>query len=92
MGAVIVELIRYFGWKQAVIVSRLRVGNNVVFCDYASRSVEEKFRDFDLVISDWIKVEGSLSDSEIEKILNRIQLRGRSKFLLQLQLYSSLAQ
>ena len=80
MGAVLVEVFRYFKWQRGVMISRRPVGTKFVFCDYASRSIEEKFRQESIILADWMKFSDGLADSEIDEILTRTAQRGRSKY------------
>ena len=80
MGCAVVELFHHFNWKRAVMISRRPVGTRFVFCDYASRSIEEQFEENNITLADWIKIHDRVGDAEVEDILQRIKQRGRSEY------------
>ena len=49
------------------------------FCDYASRAVEDKFREKKLIISSWLKADAGSTDEDIDRWLQTFRSRGRSK-------------
>jgi hypothetical protein len=43
MSMAVAALCSYFNWRRVVMISSRRVGVRDVFCDYAARSIEEKY-------------------------------------------------
>ena len=82
MGAAIVEIFEKIGWSHVVMISRRIVSQKFVFCDYASRSIEEQFRANNLTLADWIKIDDGLPQREIDEVLRRVNNRGRSMCFL----------
>ena len=80
MGTAIVEIFEKIGWSHVVMISRRIVNQRLVFCDYASRSIEEQFRANNLTLADWIKIDDGLPQHEIDEVLRRINTRGRSTY------------
>ena len=79
LGPGIGELFAYFKWHQFVLISRRPVGSKHVFCDYASRSIEEHFRDSSVLAADWLRFTDGISDEDIDAILENTKQRGRSE-------------
>ena len=78
MGAAVLKIIRFFEWSRFVMISRRSVGQKHVFCDYASRSIEQGVLSTDMELSDWVKFSEGVTDIELDEILERITRRGRS--------------
>lgn len=55
------------------------------YCDYASRSLDDRFRKFNLSLADWLKIDQAdaldVTDQDIDSNLDEIKLRGRSMSL-----------
>ena len=64
------------------MISRRPVGSKHVFCDYASRSIEEHFRDSSVLAADWLRFTDGISDEDIDAILENTKQRGRSEYNL----------
>ena len=78
MGAAIGEIFQTFNWTKFAMVSRLPRPPKHVFCDYASRSVDEHFRDSTVSLSEWQRINDGVSPTQIDDILIRLQQRARS--------------
>ena len=52
------------------------------FCDYASRAVEEEFRDNELHINSWLKADAGSTEEDIERWLQIFTSRGRSEYIV----------
>ncbi len=67
-------------WNQAVMLSWRGEAGPGSFCDYASRAVEEQFRDHELQINAFLKADVTSTHEDIEKWIDIIRSRGRSRF------------
>eukprot|EP00106_Octopus_bimaculoides_P019021 XP_014786463.1 PREDICTED: atrial natriuretic peptide receptor 1-like [Octopus bimaculoides] len=77
LGGAFVQLCKYFKWSRIVIVSRRKIDQLNVFCDYAARSVDEAMRKNNMTVGDWQLVSDDLSDTAIDDLLDMISERGR---------------
>ncbi|XP_069136802.1 atrial natriuretic peptide receptor 1-like [Argopecten irradians] len=77
LGNAMAEFFHYFKWKRVVIISRRKVDNKKVFCDYSSRSYETSFRTNNITIADMITIDDDIPEPEIDELLVRLQQRGR---------------
>lgn len=82
MGKAFVEIFNHFKWTNIVMVSRRKVDDRNVFCDYSSRSAEEAFRKSNITLADWIQIDDGINEKAIDTLLNRIRQRGRSELII----------
>ncbi|XP_060074687.1 atrial natriuretic peptide receptor 1-like [Ylistrum balloti] len=77
LGNAMVELFEYFQWRRVVVISRRKIDNKKVFCDFSSRSYEIPFRANNITIADRIIIDDGISEAEINDLLIRVKQRGR---------------
>ena len=78
MSAAVDALCDHFGWRTLAMVSARRVGQRDVFCDYAARSIEERFRFNNRSLAEWIQFPAGVGTGEVALMLDKIQQRSRS--------------
>ncbi|CAH1773110.1 unnamed protein product [Owenia fusiformis] len=78
MGSAFVEIFKFYGWRRCVMLTT-RLAS---LMSEASRSVLQKFREFNITLADFIEVNSNLDDSDIDDYLRRFQHRGRIIVLL----------
>ncbi|CAH1775517.1 unnamed protein product, partial [Owenia fusiformis] len=76
MGRAFVEVFKYFKWNTGVLMATENIGQ-YSFNDYASRSIEQEFRNAGLTLSDNVKVSPDITENEIDTYLKRFSRRGR---------------
>ena len=79
-------------WHQAVMLSWEGDEGPGSFCEYASRAVEEEFRQHDVEISTWLKADFFSSDEDIQRWLKIFRERGRSMLYFVVCYYPSVLQ
>ena len=82
LGKALVEVFKHFQWKKAVLISRRKVDEKKVFCDYSSRSMEKAFRENNITLADWTVIGDNIDQNSIDDLLQRITMLGRSMLCL----------
>lgn len=82
MGAAILEIFTHFNWTTTLIISQRPEGIQTVFCDYASRSIQESFYTKGKPQPELHQFDRGISNEDIDLILHKVKHRARSELIL----------